>query len=107
MNVLKPALQSTVKTLLSREISQREINRKTGIDRKTIRRYARSYDLTAAQETEFSKSPTLDGVATGSGEPAGQNPPPWPPASEGKIAKHARSACEPHREWIEAQVGLG
>ena len=45
MNVLKPALQSTVKTLLSNEISQREINRKTGIDRKTIRRYARSYDL--------------------------------------------------------------
>jgi transposase/5S rRNA maturation endonuclease (ribonuclease M5) len=107
MNVLKPALQSTVKTLLSREISQREINRKTGIDRKTIRRYARSYDLTGAQETEFSKSPTSDRVATGSGGPAGQNPPPWPPASEGKIPKHARSACEPHREWIEAQVGLG
>ena len=107
MNVLKPALQSTVKTLLSREISQREINRKTGIDRKTIRRYARSYDLTAAQETEFSKSPTHEGVATGSGEPTDQNPPPWPPASEGKIPKHARSACEPHREWIEAQVRLG
>ncbi len=80
MNVLKPALQSTVKTLLSNEISQREINRKTGIDRKTIRRYARSYDLTAAQETEFSKSPTPEGMATGSGELAGQNPPPRPPA---------------------------
>jgi hypothetical protein len=65
MNVLKPALQSTVKTLLSREISQREINRKTGIDRKTIRRYARSYHLTAAAEDGVgSKSPTL---ATGFG----------------------------------------
>ena len=104
MNVLKPALQSTVRTLLSNEISQREINRKTGIDRKTIRRYARSYELTAAQETEFSKSPTQEGVATGSGRPADQTPPPRPPGSEAKIPKHALSACEPHREWIEAQV---
>ena len=64
MNVLKPALQSTVKTLLKNEISQREINRKTGIDRKTIRRYARSYESTAAEETGVSKSPTL---ATGPG----------------------------------------
>lgn len=103
MNVLKPALQSTVRTLLSNEISQREINRKTGIDRKTIRRYARSYDL-AAQETGFSKSPT---PATGSKGAADQNPPPWPPAWEAKIPQHARSACEPHQEWIEAQVRLG
>ncbi len=104
MNVLKPALQSTVKTLLQNEISQREINRKTGIDRKTIRRYARSYELTTAEETGVSKSPT---PATGSGGPADQNPPPWPPASEAKIPKRARSACECHREWIEAQVRLG
>jgi len=107
MNVLKPALQSTVKTLLSNEISQREINRKTRIDRKTIRRYTRSYGLMAAQETEFSKSPTPEGVATGSTGPADQNPPPWPPAPEAKIPKLARSACESHRVWIEAQVRLG
>ena len=44
MNVLKPSLQTTIKTLLSKEISQREIERKTGIDRKTIRRYARLSD---------------------------------------------------------------
>ena len=67
MNVLKPVLQTTLKTLLRNEISQREINRKTGIDRKTIRRYARSYDSEAAQETESSKSPTRQDVATGSG----------------------------------------
>jgi len=93
--------------LLANEISKREINRKTGIDRKTIRRYARSHGLTAAQETGFSRSPTHEGVATGSGEPADQNPPPWPPAPESKIPKLARSACESHREWIEAQVRLG
>lgn len=104
MNVLKPALQSTVKTLLKNEISQREINRKTGIDRKTIRRYARSYESTAAEETGDSKSPT---PATGPGGPTAQNPPPWPPARETKIPKLARSACESHGEWIEAQVRLG
>jgi hypothetical protein len=38
MNVLKPHLQATVKTLLGKGISQREINRKTGVDRKTIRK---------------------------------------------------------------------
>jgi transposase len=40
MNVLKPDLQTTIKTLLKKGVSQREIERKTGIDRKTIRRYA-------------------------------------------------------------------
>jgi hypothetical protein len=38
MNVLRSSLQTTIKTLLSREISQREIERKAEIDRKTIRR---------------------------------------------------------------------
>jgi hypothetical protein len=39
VNVLKPHLQSTVFTLLERNKSQRQIQRLTGIDRKTIRRY--------------------------------------------------------------------
>jgi transposase/5S rRNA maturation endonuclease (ribonuclease M5) len=107
MNVLKPALQSTVKTLLNNEISQREINRKTKVDRKTIRRYARSYEQAAAHGNEFSKSPTPEGVATGSTGPPDQNPPPRPPAREVKIPKIALSACEPHRVWIESQVRLG
>ena len=64
MNVLKLSLQTTVKTLLRKEISQREIQRKTGIDRKTIRRYGRSYDSNEVQESGDSKSPT---PATGSG----------------------------------------
>ena len=47
MNVLKPHLQATVKTLLDKGISQREINRKTGVDRKTIRKYGRPDGLVA------------------------------------------------------------
>ena len=39
MNVLKPHLQTTIWTLLAAGASQREIERVTGIDRKTIRGY--------------------------------------------------------------------
>ena len=107
MNVLKPDLQVTIKTLLDKGLSQREIERKTGIDRRTIRRYAQSTSLMTFQETEQSKSPTQQEVATGSGKPSVENPPPWPPAQKPDFPKHVRSACETHREWIQEQVKLG
>ncbi len=107
MNVLKPDLQATIKTLLNRGMSQREIHRKTGIDRKTIGKYARSYNPVGPQEAVHSKSPIEQDVATGSGEPSIQNPPSRPPLAAPKLPKHARSACEGHREWIEEQLRLG
>ena len=104
MNVLKPHLEITVITLLGHGVAQREICRKTGVDRKTVRRIQRRL---------AAKAPT---PATGSGAagPA-ENPPPWPPAGAAVAAPVtvaatpalARSACEAHREWIEAQVRLG
>ena len=108
VNVLKPHLQSTVFTLIQKGLSQREIHRKTGIDRKTIRGYANM--MVAVAVAAESNSSTL---ATGSGElPDFQIPPPRPTAICAEISlrampKLARSACEPHREWIEAQVRLG
>jgi len=107
MNVLKPSLQTTIKTLLGKEISQREIERKTGIDRKTIRRYARLCDPQATEGADESKPPTSLEVATGPEPTYVQNPPPRPPALAAKMPKHVRSACESHREWIEEQVRLG
>ena len=107
MNVLKPDLQVTIKTLLGKGLSQREIERKTGIDRKTIRRYAQPTKLMTFEETEHSKSPTEQDVATGSGTPSVENPPPWPPDQKPDFPKHVRSACETHREWIQEQVKLG
>lgn len=107
MNVLKPSLQTTIKTLLSKEISQREIERKTGIDRKTIRRYSQFSGVGEPENSDASKSPTFWDVATGSNRPGIQNPPPRPPAFDAKIPKQIRSACESHREWIEEQVRLG
>ena len=99
---MKPHLQSTVFTLLDRNASQREIHRLTGVDRKTIRRYRA---LRAGTEAN---SPGE--VTTGPVSADGQIPPPRPPASGASGATAAgslaRSACEPHRTWIEEQVRL-
>jgi len=106
MNVLHPSKKAAIITLLSNGVSQREIERKVRIDRKTIRKYTRMH----TQSQPVSNSP---GVATGSGAASTQNPPPRPPASEKAVAlnehipAHARSACEQHRAWIEEQVRLG
>jgi transposase len=94
VNVLKPHLRITIGTLLKSGTAQREIERRTGVDRKTIRRYAR-----------LANSP---GVATGAELPGGQIPPPRPPAPAARTAPGLTvSACEPHRAWIEAQLRLG
>ncbi len=85
---MKSHLRITIETLLAKGASQHEISRRTGVDRKTIRRYAR-----------LSNSP----MATGSEGDEGRIPPPRPPAE----LPHARSACEVHRAWIEEQVQLG
>jgi transposase len=90
LNVLKSHLQITIATLLANGASQHEIARRTGVDRKTVRRYANA----------LGNSP----MATGSVEVADQIPPPRPPA---RPPREARSACEPYRDWIEAQVALG
>jgi transposase/5S rRNA maturation endonuclease (ribonuclease M5) len=108
MNVLKPHLKATIRTLLGKGISHRQINRTTGVDRKTIRKYDRLDSLPSSQGDFPPKSPTTQKVATGLENESGQNPPPRPPApGVKKLPKHARSACEPHREWIEKQVRLG
>ena len=107
MNVLKPHLKATIKTLLEKGISQWEISQKTGIDRKTIRKYARLYHPLTWEEPNGLKSPGREVVATGTGGDPGQNPLPRPPAFWEKLPKHARSACEGRREWIQEQVRLG
>jgi transposase len=96
VNVLKAHLRITIETLLQNGASHREIKRRTGVDRKTIRRYA----------TALANSP---GVATGSEPGPEQSPPPRPPAQEpgARPPWVTLSACEPHRAWIESQLDLG
>jgi len=106
MNVLHPNKKAAIITLLTNGISQREIERKVRVDRKTVRKYARMLNknkVTESATVELSKSP---GVATGSVESVDQNPPPRPPAQETSalvtassddaypVPAHARSACE-------------
>ena len=79
----------TIETLLRTGTSQREIARVTGVDRKTIRGYARAVNPS--------------GVATGVEADEAQTPPPRPPA----LSAVARSAGECHRDWIAQQVALG
>ena len=88
LNVLKPHLQTTILTLLEAGTSHRQIERVSGIDRKTIRTYAKRIEELKAN------SP---GVAAGTPD---QIPPPRPPAQ----LKLTTSICEPHRTFIEAQL---
>lgn len=103
---MKPHQRSTVETLLKNGLSQREIERNTGVDRKTIRKLAQARIIPAIGR------PANSPMATGSSGWAVETPPPRPPglatdASPNRLPAHARSACESHREWIEAQVRLG
>ena len=109
MNVLKPDKKATLITLLKNSISQREISRKAKIDRKTIRKYGRQLDIIPSPG-EGDSSPSAELVTTGQDKDQIQNSPPRPPVipvDTKKIPFHARSACEPHRKWIEQQVRLG
>jgi hypothetical protein len=90
VNVLYAHIRITVETLLARGVSQHESERRTGLDRKTIRRCARRVT-----------SPNAPGVANGSLLDAEQSPPPGPPTNDGIIAPAAGaisvSACVAHR----------
>jgi hypothetical protein len=98
VNVLKAHLRITVETLLRSGTSHREIARRTGVDRKTIRRHVAALANSS-------------GVATGSEGHEQQMPPPRPPALDtplpATLPGAVHSACEAHRTWIEAQVTLG
>lgn len=100
---MTPHQRSTVLELLQSQLSQHEISRRTGIDRKTIRKFAQ--ELATAEQTSAA-SP----MATSSLDPPDQFTPPRPPAPDDSHPSirppSSVSACEPHRSWIEAQIRL-
>lgn len=51
INVLKEPLRTTIETLLRRGVGQRQIQRLTQVDRKTIRSYARRIGLNRSAES--------------------------------------------------------
>lgn len=99
---MKPHLQTTIWTLLEAGASQREIERVTGIDRKTIRAYEKRF-ATAAAATSPGVATDSPALAAGA---APQTPPPRPPTLVAVAAAVTASACEPHRAFIEAQLRL-
>ncbi len=100
---MKPHRMGAVITLLQNGVSQREISRKTGVDRKTIRKVAQAMALDTLTDPPNSPVPATDSMSG-----TAQNPPPRPPgAGPAKGYIPTPSACEPHREWIEEQVRLG
>jgi transposase len=112
MNVLKFDKKSAIEVLLDNGITHHEIHRKTKIDRKTIRKYAL---LHQKQSEEKSKTGTSGELETSAGFDV-RSIPGYPARSQGLketgqerhiIPSEARSACAPHREWIEKQVRLG
>lgn len=116
MNVLKKNEKEEVLTLLRAGLSARKIHERMGYDRDTVAKYAREAGLwPPATAPDISKPATPGQVATGSGPARDENPPPRPPDGSAasatlparRASEHARSACEPHRDWIEEQVRLG
>lgn len=113
MNVLKKQKQNDVLALVRAKISFREIEERLGVRRETASKYALEAGLWPP--TSKSKPATAGEAATGFDFKTGQRSPPWPPdggasnpdIAPAKIPAHARSACESHREWIEAQIRLG
>lgn len=104
VNVLKPHLQTTVWTLLRSGNSQREIERRTGISRHTIRSWAQRF----AAQTDPPADSNCSGVATDLvGTLASQTAPPRPPAFVPVAPVTVTSLCEPHRAFIEEQLRLG
>ena len=103
MNVLKPQQKQTVLMPLEHQVSQHEIARKTGIDRKTIRKLAHAQRVPGLGPN----SP----MATGLEGVVCQTPPPRPPAIDPEAGRRlpaaVRSACEPHRDWIEVASVVG
>jgi transposase len=94
----------SVETLLKNGVGQREIARRLGVNRRTIRRIV----IGAGSKCSTPSTGFCNDVA--------QNAPPCPPAFIEEIASSGptpnrlaspASACAPHREWIEQQVDLG
>lgn len=105
MNVLKQQKQNDLGVLVRAGYSFREIERRLGIRRETVSRYAGAVDT---QPEVDSKPATGEGVATGE---YGQTDPPGPdghnPSSAATESKQPVSACAVYHEWIEEQVRLG
>lgn len=94
-NVLKAHKKESVLALVRAQYSFREIEERLGIHRETISKYASEAGLWPPP-----KPATLKEVATGFLDFVPKEP-------SKKIPKQARSACDPHHDWIVGEVNKG
>jgi|SRR5579875_776869 len=99
MNRLSMDERQLIIGLLRRGWKQRRIARETGFHRATIRKIALELAV------EPAKCTTPPKVATDSGLAADPKPPTRPEVPTG--SRRSRSACEPYRGFIEAEVSKG
>lgn len=95
-NVLKVHRKESALTLVRAQHSFRDIEERLGICRGTVSKYAVEAGLWPPP-----KPATLKEVATGFLEPISKE------SATVTIPKQARSACQPHHDWIEGEVGKG
>jgi transposase len=116
-NVLRPEKQEQVRALGRLGWSLRRIQRETDVDRASVRRYLTEAGI-AVREPRRRRPPAVAGskpasqVTPDSGvdsKPASQvfPDPAVAAARDASLTSPARSACEPHREFITAALGLG
>ncbi len=108
MNVLSEERKTTIKTLLERGLSHREIARVTGAHRSAIKKVAETEAkrTTPSTGSEGKEGQNVPPPSTGSEGDGTQNHPPCRPALAAVLTLSV-SQCVPHRKWIEAQVDLG
>ena len=102
-NVLKPDKQEQVRALGRLGWSLRRIQRETGVDRDSVKRYLREAGI-------VHRGPRGRRLIEGpDSKPASQVFPDSAAAAEQNalIKSPIRSCCEPHREFIEAAIARG
>lgn len=108
MNVLDTTQQQNIVLLVRAGLGFREIERKLGVRRETVSKYARAAGLAPPGK---SKPASAQGVPTGIGDqnrPPGEGCPPAPsPSPPASLPGVSVSACAPYRDWIQEQVDLG
>lgn len=101
MNVLDTTQQQNIVLLVRAGLGFREIERKLGVRRETVSKYAKAAGLAPPGR---SKPASAEGVPTGIHD---QNRPPSEGCPSAAAPVVSVSACAPYRDWIQEQVDLG
>ena len=117
-NVLRPEKQEQVRALGRLGWSVRQIHRETDVDRAFVRRYLEEAGIPIREPRGRRRPPSVPGSKPASQVTAGPDADSKPasqvfPGSDAVAAREecltsaAKSACEPHRDFIAAALDVG